>query len=188
MTTVSQHYALHLITLDDVLTFFDRLVEVVGERRLRECLAGKYAPSFTNNAIITCKLLSGLSQVQEEQEEEEKEKPVHETLDPDRLLEIIRTLPVNLDLDLFGNLVTYIPEDKSDMENLLEWVGALDLGTIEATDEVSAIKEIAKSDFTLADIAKAIKQDPDGLMQIVNGEGEELSGNSSIAELVEIMA
>lgn len=154
-------------------------------------MAGKYAQLFTSNAVTTCKLLIGISQIQEEQEDEQEknvEKPMHATLDPSRLLEIIRELPENLDLDLLQKLIEKIPEDLDEMGTLIEWVDVIDLSTIEATEEVTAMKEIIKSNFTLAQFAKVIKQDPDRLEELVAGEVEEIDGNSSIAELVEILA
>ena len=163
------HYALRTILLDDILTFLDRLAEAVGEPRLRECLAGKYARLFTECSITSCQILPRLKVEdpygQVNKEEDEKEE--------------------GLNLDSFQELIG-MKMFQDNLEFLLRLAKGVDLGEF-GVEEVGALKQIAESQFTLADIARVIEESPDEVSDLVKGVNVNFCDPMSVADLVEML-
>lgn len=180
---MTYHYALRTILLDDVLTFLDRLAEAIGEPRLRECLAGKNAKLFIESCVASCRLLAGVKTKNVSQENKENGEPIHQTLGRSRLFSIISQLPEELDLDLFQRLIG-TESFQDDIGVLVNLSTAVDLSMLDA-EEMQALKQITKSRFTLAELAKAVKESPDELSDLV--EGVDDYGLMTVADLVKVL-
>ena len=161
------HYALRTILLDDILTFLDRLAEAVGEPRLRECLAGKYARLFTECSITSCQILPRLKVEdpygQVNKEEDEKEE--------------------GLNLDSFQELIG-MKMFQDNLEFLVRLAKVVDLGEF-GVEEVEALKQITEGRFTLAELAKVAEKSPYELSDLIEGTNDH--GLRTVADLVEVL-